>query len=259
MPKGKGRKGLWVKEWREFGRSLYDKIRGQKHAVVSSGDVVVLGPEGRKHMLGQGQTPEGIKAIPYLPELIQKAFKTGEYNPKPSEAKTPNPRPATIYHSAAVIDGKLYDVQLVAKRNAVGEQELMFYDLRARGKTTDGPTEPQLPKGNNPHEPPQVGSPSVGNNISSTWGGVNADLTSTRVADFFGDVKDIVDDITPGGVSGGGKAVDTTQYGKMAFGEITLSSEQKDAWKILSDKRVGEPLDVAQSVAARNLWASSSG
>jgi len=141
------RTGQWVKEWREFGKSLYNKMLGQRHTVASTGDSIVLGSEGRRHMLGQGQTPEGIKAIPHLPELIQKAFKTGEYNPKPSQGRNPNMRPATIYHSAAVIDGKPYDVQLVAKRNAAGEQELMFYDLRAKGKTADGPIDPRLPQG----------------------------------------------------------------------------------------------------------------
>lgn len=44
---------------------------------------------------------------------------------------------------------------------------------------------------------------------------------------------------------------------KMSFKQIELNSEQEDAWKILSERRVGQPLNAEQSLAARNLWVSS--
>jgi hypothetical protein len=51
--------------------------------------------------------------------------------------------------------------------------------------------------------------------------------------------------------------LDAARRGKQSFEQIRLSSEQEDAWKILSERRTGEPLNAEQSVAARNLWASS--
>lgn len=294
----KRQKGAWIKEWREFGKELYNKLLNQKHTVESTGEAISLGPEGRKHTLGQRQSPEGIKALPYLPEIIQKAFKTGEYNPKHSQAKNPDMRPVTLYHSAVAIDGKPYDVQIVAKRNAQGEQELVFYDMRARGKeVTDRSTEPRLPKEKQiPTGHLKVENPSVSQNINPDTPGVNAtsvnsDLSKTKVADFFGDAKDIVDDIRPADVAGeqvGPTAsrdmhinfarintpedvreaisisadayrgeIDAARRGKRSFEEITLSAEQEDAWKILAERRQGDPLNAEQSLAARNLWASS--
>lgn len=290
LPEKRGRKGEWVKEWRTFGSSLYNRLLGQRHQVVSSGDTIVLGAGGRRHMLGQGMTPEAVKAIPHLPEIIQKAFKTGEYNPK---AGSRDMRAATVYHSAARIDGKLFDVQLVAKRNAAGEQELMLYDMRPRAKATDGPIEPQGLGSEAPGKLPQIGSPSVTDTLGTDGlkvnEGVVADPTTTRVADFFSDVKDIVDDLNPADVGKAAPdtpeklyinfsridspddvknalqqsadfyrgAVDTARRGTRSFEDIKLSAEQEDAWKILADRRTGEPLNAEQSLAARNLWASS--
>jgi hypothetical protein len=51
--------------------------------------------------------------------------------------------------------------------------------------------------------------------------------------------------------------IDEASRGTRAFQEITLSSEQENAWKILTERRQGEPLNAEQSLAARNLWASS--
>lgn len=39
--------------------------------------------------------------------------------------------------------------------------------------------------------------------------------------------------------------------------ETELSAEQLDAWKILEERRVGDPLNAEQSLAVRRLWASS--
>jgi len=51
--------------------------------------------------------------------------------------------------------------------------------------------------------------------------------------------------------------LETARRGKRAFGQTVLSAEQEDAWKILAERRTGEPLNAEQSLAARNLWASS--
>ncbi|MCL2670329.1 MAG: hypothetical protein FWE89_06550, partial [Syntrophaceae bacterium] len=188
---------------------------------------ILVGSVGRGHVVGQGQTPEAIKAIPHLPELIQKAFKTGEYNPKLSQGKNQDMRPTTIYHSAAIIDGKPYDVQLVAKRNAAGEQELVFYDMRAKGK---GPRIPEVPNASDNASP--LTSTGLYDNISQTAANVNPDLSTTKVSDFFRDVKDIVDDIKPGDV---GKAADEPGKLFINFSRIDSPEDVKTALQQTAD------------------------
>jgi len=44
---------------------------------------------------------------------------------------------------------------------------------------------------------------------------------------------------------------------KITFQQIQLNAEQENAWKLLAERRTGQPLNAEQSLAARNLWASS--
>jgi hypothetical protein len=53
------------------------------------------------------------------------------------------------------------------------------------------------------------------------------------------------------------KAIGDAARGKQSFEQIKLNAAQRDAWKDLSARRMGEPLNAEQSVAARQLWASS--
>jgi hypothetical protein len=45
--------------------------------------------------------------------------------------------------------------------------------------------------------------------------------------------------------------------GKVTFEEIKLDAAQENAWKILTERRQGEPLSAEKMTAARTLWASS--
>jgi hypothetical protein len=51
--------------------------------------------------------------------------------------------------------------------------------------------------------------------------------------------------------------IDAARRGVRTFEQTALSAEQEDAWKILAERRTGAPLNAEQSLAARNLWASS--
>lgn len=52
--------------------------------------------------------------------------------------------------------------------------------------------------------------------------------------------------------------VDAARRGeRMSFKQMELSAEQEDAFKVLAERRQGQPLNAEQSVAARQLWASS--
>lgn len=53
------------------------------------------------------------------------------------------------------------------------------------------------------------------------------------------------------------KGINAARRGTQTFEKIKLNAQQQDAWNILKSRRVGEPLNAEQSVAARQLWASS--
>ena len=51
--------------------------------------------------------------------------------------------------------------------------------------------------------------------------------------------------------------IDAERRGVMTFSEIKDAAQVQDAWSILMERRKGQPLNAEQSLAARNLWASS--
>ena len=52
--------------------------------------------------------------------------------------------------------------------------------------------------------------------------------------------------------------VDAARRGeKVTFAQMELSASQEDAFKVLLDRRQGQPLNAEQSLAARQLWAAS--
>lgn len=53
------------------------------------------------------------------------------------------------------------------------------------------------------------------------------------------------------------KAIDAARRGTQTFEQIKLNAQQRNAWDDLVARRAGEPLNAEQSVAARQLWASS--
>jgi len=53
--------------------------------------------------------------------------------------------------------------------------------------------------------------------------------------------------------------IDDARRGVRTWEETKLSAEQEDAWKILSERRSGDPLNAEQSLAVRELWVRSAG
>ena len=51
--------------------------------------------------------------------------------------------------------------------------------------------------------------------------------------------------------------IDKERRGVMTFAEIKDAAQVEDAWRILMERRKGQPWNAEQSLAARNLWASS--
>lgn len=52
-------------------------------------------------------------------------------------------------------------------------------------------------------------------------------------------------------------SIDDARRGVQTFEKIKLNAQQQNAWNVLKSRRLGEPLNAEQSVAARQLWASS--
>lgn len=50
--------------------------------------------------------------------------------------------------------------------------------------------------------------------------------------------------------------IDSERRGVMTFEEIKDAAQVEDAWRILMERRKGQPLNAEQSLAARNLWTS---
>lgn len=51
--------------------------------------------------------------------------------------------------------------------------------------------------------------------------------------------------------------IDEARRGVQTFKQIKLNADQENGWKALFERRVGEPLNAEQSVAARQLWVAS--
>lgn len=53
------------------------------------------------------------------------------------------------------------------------------------------------------------------------------------------------------------KSIKDGARGKQTFEQIKLNAAQKDAWKAIQERRMGEPFNAETAVAARQLWVSS--
>jgi hypothetical protein len=94
------------------------------------------------------------------------------------------------------------------------------------------------------------------NNIAKSAGNVNPDekvyINFARI-DAPEDIKKVMDELAQGAK----KDINIARRGRQTFEEIKLNAEQEDAFKILTQRRAGEPLNAEQSYAARQLWAAS--
>ncbi len=97
-------------------------------------------------------------------------------------------------------------------------------------------------------------------NISKTAESVNSENVYINFAriDTPDDIKKVMAELA----DASRESIDKARRGKMTFGDIEQAAKkwtdgQEDAFKILQERRVGEPLNAEQSFAARQLWAAS--
>lgn len=71
--------------------------------------------------------------------------------------------------------------------------------------------------------------------------------------DTTDDVKDVMQKLA----NASAKSIDKARRGTQTFEQTKFNASQEDAWNILMTRRQGQPLNDAQSVAARELWVTS--
>ena len=198
---------------------------------------------------------------------IQKAgFKTVDdyidYVSKNYDAVYNDPKIQDRFWFAVTENGKHNNAMVV---EAVIDKETGFFDVITafpRRKSefkdkinllSDGAPSRQIPK-----NPPSanLGQKQVSkNNIAKTAESVNSEDVYINFAriDTPEDIKKVMAELAQKDAAG----INQASRGKMTFEEIKLNAEQEDAFKVLTERRAGEPLNAEQSFAARQLWAAS--
>ncbi|MBR1777726.1 MAG: hypothetical protein IJ752_03970 [Alphaproteobacteria bacterium] len=181
----------------------------------------------------------------YIPDLLEKAdFSISEKSYMPAAESN-----IKSYHKSDCIvsfDGQPKHVQLTVKEDGAGNY---FWDAQIT-KPLDEPHRVQIRGGQE-----ASGQSTSKNNITKAAESVNSDNVYINFAriDTPEDIKKVMDELAQKDAAGINKA----RRGKMTFAEIKLNAEQEDAFKVLTERRAGEPLNAEQSYAARQLWAAS--
>lgn len=183
----------------------------------------------------------------YIPDLLQKADFTKITEPPYDKIKERNIK---AYHKADCVvpfDGKQKHIHLTVKEDGAGNY---FWDAQI----DEAPYQTFAGKRSGGGQGASGQSTSK-NNIAKTAESVNSDDVYINFAriDTPDDIKKVMGELAQKDAAG----VNQARRGKMTFAEIKLNAEQEDAFKVLTERRVGEPLNAEQSFAARQLWAAS--
>lgn len=152
-------------------------------------------------------------------------------------------------NNAISINGKVQPVEVLIAKDNRGN---LFYDLFLDNKRNRR-TSLQGAKSLGDSAVSDISA--VKDNISKTAASVNGDNVYINFAriDAPEDIKKVMDELAQMNA----KDINKTRRGKMTFDEIKLNAEQEDAFKVLTERRAGDPLNAEQSFAARQLWAAS--
>lgn len=110
---------------------------------------------------------------------------------------------------------------------------------QAAGSTADDAAKAGLGGATNPR-------PNEGNRIGDVfvnWARIDSD----------DDVKNVIQDLA----NRFSDSIDAGRRGTQTFGQIANDAATEDAWKILTERAQGQPLNASQSLAVRRLWTSS--
>lgn len=245
-------KGKDLKELRKIAADFYkENLQGKTVEKEGLGSIR-LSRKGLKEFMSFSSDRDKILSLPKIEEII----KTGKVG---VEEVPKHPRKDGIVAFIPIdntisINGKVKPVEVLIAKDNRGN---LFYDLFLDNKRNRR-TSLQGAKSLGDSAVSDISA--VKNNISKTAESVNRENVYINFAriDTPDDIKKVMAELA----DASRESIDKARRGKMTFGDIEQAAKkwtdgQEDAFKILQERRVGEPLNAEQSFAARQLWAAS--
>lgn len=245
-------KGKDLKELRKIAADFYkENLQGKTVEKEGLGSIR-LSRKGLKEFMSFSSDRDKILSLPKIEEII----KTGKVG---VEEVPKHPRKDGIVAFIPIdntisINGKVKPVEVLIAKDNRGN---LFYDLFLDNKRNRR-TSLQGAKSLGDSAVSDISA--VKNNISKTAKSVNSENVYINFAriDTPDDIKKVMAELA----DASRESIDKARRGKMTFGDIEQAAKkwtdgQEDAFKILQERRVGEPLNAEQSFAARQLWAAS--
>ena len=234
-------------ELRKEAVAFYKKnLQGKKIEKEGLG-IIRFSNKGLKEFSSFSADENKILALQKLEEII----KTGKVG---AEEAPKHPRKDGIIsfipiYNAFSINGKVQPVEVLIAKDNRGN---LFYDLFLDNKRNRR-TSLQGAKSLGDSAVSDISA--VKDNIAKYAESVNSDNVYINFAriDTPEDIKKVMAELAQKDASN----INQAGRGKMTFAEIKLNAEQEDAFKVLTERRAGEPLNAEQSFAARQLWAAS--
>lgn len=245
-------KGKDLKELRKIAADFYkENLQGKTVEKEGLGSIR-LSRKGLKEFMSFSSDRDKILSLPKIEEII----KTGKVG---VEEVPKHPRKDGIVAFIPIdntisINGKVKPVEVLIAKDNRGN---LFYDLFLDNKRNRR-TSLQGAKSLGDSAVSDISA--VKSNISKTAESVNKENVYINFAriDTPDDIKKVMAELA----DASRESIDKARRGKMTFGDIEQAAKkwtdgQEDAFKILQERRVGEPLNAEQSFAARQLWAAS--
>lgn len=226
--------------WENAISFLKGKVGAKIHNASLGADIEIRQNSVNKYKKFSAKEEKQVLAY-YIPDLLEKAdFSIMEksYIPK-AEANIKSYRKADMVVS---FNGQPKHVHLTVKETADGnffwDAQIKETPYRSLSRTQSG------------------GGAGVSNkSVSKPAESVNINFARIDTPD---DIKKVMAELA----DASRESIDKARRGKMTFGDIEQAAKkwtdgQEDAFKILQERRAGEPLNAEQSFAARQLWAAS--
>lgn len=238
---------------KEAGETLRDKavsflsgLKNKKFFNKSLGAEIEIRNSAIKKFRSLSAKEEKQVLAYYIPDLLEKAdFSIVEKSYAPATEKN-----IKAYRKADMvvsIDGQPKHVHLTVKEGLDGN---FFWDAQIKEAPYQAWSDKHVGGGKGTSK----------KIVSKTAESVNSENVYINFAriDTPDDIKKVMAELA----DASRESIDKARRGKMTFGDIEQAAKkwtdgQEDAFKILQERRVGEPLNAEQSFAARQLWAAS--
>ena len=231
--------------WENAISFLKGKVGAKIHNASLGADIEIRQNSVNKYKKFSAKEEKQVLAY-YIPDLLEKAdFSIVEKSYAPATEKN-----IKAYRKADMVvsfNGQPKHVHLTVKEGMDGN---FFWD--AQIKETPYQAWSRTQSGGDKGASKKI--------VSKTAESVNSENVYINFAriDTPDDIKKVMAELA----DASRESIDKARRGKMTFGDIEQAAKkwtdgQEDAFKILQERRVGEPLNAEQSFAARQLWAAS--